>query len=82
MKDLDNEIVLEKSLENELDPDDETLNLLVPEANYHAAENPTMEKTLEEGSSSKTEKEVKRKNQRKRQRKKQEKKQGKINQAW
>ena len=33
MKYLDTEIVLEESLENELDSDDETLNLLVHEAN-------------------------------------------------
>ena len=29
----------EESLENELDTDDEPLNLLVPEANYHVVEN-------------------------------------------
>ena len=50
--------MLEESLENELDSHDEPLNLLVAEANYHAVENQTIEKTLEEGSS-KAEKEVK-----------------------
>ena len=29
------EFVLEESLENDLDSDDEPLNLLLPEANYH-----------------------------------------------
>ena len=51
MNHLDTEFVLEESLENELDTDDEPLNLLVPKANYHVAENPTIGKTLEEGSS-------------------------------
>ena len=43
------------------DSDDEPSDLLVPEANYHVAENPTIKKVLEEGSS-KAEKEVKGKN--------------------
>ena len=34
MYDSDTEFVLEESLENELDSDDELLNLLVAEANY------------------------------------------------
>ena len=34
MYDSDTEFVLEESLENELDSDDEPLNLLVAEANY------------------------------------------------
>ena len=50
MNDSETEFVLEESLENELDSDDEPLNLLVPEANYNVAENPAIEKTLEEGS--------------------------------
>ena len=58
MNDLDAEFVLEESLENELNSDDKPLNLLVPEANYHVVENPTSEKTLEEGDA-KAEKEVK-----------------------
>ena len=41
MNDLYTEFVLEENLENELDSDDEPLNLLVPEANCHAFENPT-----------------------------------------
>ena len=53
MNDLDTEY-----LENELVSDDEPLRLLMPEANYHVVENPTIEKSLEEGSS-KAEKEVK-----------------------
>ena len=69
MNNLDTEIVLKESLGNELDSDDEPLKLLVPEANYHVAENQTIEKTLEEGCS-KAEKEVKGKKQRK------------INQSW
>ena len=64
MNDLDTEYVLEESLVNELDSDDESLNLLVPEANYHVVENPTIEKTLEEGSS-KAEREVKSKSEKK-----------------
>ena len=53
--DLDTEFVLEESLENELASADEPLNLLVAEANV--AENPTIEKTSEEGRS-KAEKDV------------------------
>ena len=49
----DTEFGLKKSLENQLDSDDEPLNLLVPET-----KNPTIEKTFEEGSS-KAEKDVK-----------------------
>ena len=60
MNDLDTEFVLEEILENELDSDDKPLNLLVPEANYHVVENPTIEKTLKEGGS-KVEKDLKRK---------------------
>ena len=60
MNDSDTEIGLEETLENELDSDDEPINLLVPEANYHVVGNPTIEKTLEEGNS-KADKEVKRK---------------------
>ena len=59
--DSDTEFVLEESLDNELDFDDKPLNLLVPKANYHVVENPTIEKTLKEGSS-KAEKKVKGKN--------------------
>ena len=58
MNDLDTEFVLEESLKNDLDSDDDTLNLLVPEANYRAVENPSIEKTLDK-SSSKAEKEGK-----------------------
>ena len=36
MDDSRTEFVLEESLENDLDSDDEPLNLLLPEANYHA----------------------------------------------
>ena len=43
MNDSDTEFVLEESLENDLDSDDEPLNLLVPEANYHVVKNPTIE---------------------------------------
>ena len=43
--------VLEESLENELDSDNEPLNLLALEANNHVVEDPIIEKTLEEGSS-------------------------------
>ena len=60
MNDSDTESVLEESSENELYSDDIQLNLLVPEANYHIVENPTIEETLEERSS-KCEKEVKEK---------------------
>ena len=52
MNDSDTKFVLEERLENELDSDDELLNLLVPEANNHVVGNPTIEKTLEEGSNS------------------------------
>ena len=52
MNDSDTKFVLEERLENELDSDDELLNLLVPEANNHVVGNPTVEKTLEEGSNS------------------------------
>ena len=48
MNDTDTEIVLEESLENKLDSDDEPLNLPVPEANFHVAEDPTIKRTLEE----------------------------------
>ena len=58
MNDSDTEFVLEESLENKLDSYDEPLDSLVPEANYHVVENPTIEKTLEKGSS-KAKKEVK-----------------------
>ena len=58
MNDSDTEFVLEESLKNELDSYDEPLDSLVPEANYHVVENPTIEKTLEKGSS-KAKKEVK-----------------------
>ena len=50
--------MLEQSIENGLDFDDELLNLLVPEANYNVVEKQTIEKTLEEGTS-KAEKNVK-----------------------
>ena len=65
------EFALEKSSENELDSDVELLNLVVPEANYHVVEKPTVEKTLEEGSS-KAEKKVKGKKKEKDKRKKKE----------
>ena len=58
MNKSDTEFVLVESLENELNSDDEPLNLFVPEANYRVFENPTIEKTLEEGTSE-VEKEVK-----------------------
>ena len=58
MNNLDTEFVLEESLENDLDSVDDILNLLVPEANYCVVENPSIEKTLDEGSS-KAEKEGK-----------------------
>ena len=48
MNDSDSVFLLEESLENESDTDDEPLNLLVPEANCHVVENPTIKKTLEE----------------------------------
>ena len=51
MNNLDSEFVLEESLENDLDSVDDILNLLVPEANYRVVENPSIEKTLNEGSS-------------------------------
>ena len=57
MSDEDTGFALEENLENELDSNNEPLNLFVPEANY-VVENPTIEKTLEEGSS-KADKEVK-----------------------
>ena len=57
----DNNSVLEERLKNKLDSDDEPLSLLAPEANYHVAEDSTIEKNLEEGSS-KAENEVKGKN--------------------
>ena len=53
-----------ESLENEFDFDEEPLNVLVPEANYHVIEIWANEKTLEE-ISSKTEKEVKTKSEEK-----------------
>ena len=46
MNDSDTEFVWHEILENEFDSDDEPLNLLVPEANYHVAEHPTIEKKL------------------------------------
>ena len=57
MSDEDTGFALEENLENELDSNNEPLNLFVPEANY-VVENPTIDKTLEEGSS-KADKEVK-----------------------
>ena len=39
MDDSRTEFVLEESLENDLDSDDEPLNLLLPEANYHVLSN-------------------------------------------
>lgn len=42
--------VLNKSLENESDSDDEQLNLIFPEKNYHVVGNQTIVKTLEESS--------------------------------
>ena len=44
MNDSDTEFLLEDSLKNALDSDDELLILLVPEANYHVLENLTIEK--------------------------------------
>ena len=77
MNNSDTEFVLEESLENELDSDDEPLNLLVPGDNYHVVENLTIEKNLEE-ESSKAEKEVKGKNKEKRQEKSKKQKKSKI----
>ena len=81
MNDLDTEY-----LENELVSDDEPLSLLMPEANYHVVENPTIKKTLEEGSS-KAEKEVKGKSkERGKGKRKNKKRQGKMtrqtNETW
>ena len=42
MNNSDAKFLLEEILENELDSHDEPLNLLVPEANYHVVENPTI----------------------------------------
>ena len=39
----DTEFVWDEILENEFDSDDEPLNLLVPEANYHVVENLSVE---------------------------------------
>ena len=58
INDLETEFVLKERLENELGSDDKPLNLFAPEANYHVAENSTIEKTLGEDSSN-AEKEVK-----------------------
>ena len=44
MNDSNTEFVLEESLKNELDSDDELLILLALEANYHVLENLTIEK--------------------------------------
>ena len=60
MNNSDTKFLLEEILENELDSDDEPLNLLVPEANYHVVENPTIKVNFEEGSK-KAENEIKRK---------------------
>ena len=43
MNDSDTEFVWDEILENEFDSDDEPLNLLVPEANYHVVENLSVE---------------------------------------
>ena len=43
--------VLEENLKNNLDSDDKPLNSVVSEANYHVVDNPTIDKTLESGSS-------------------------------
>ena len=51
--------MLEESVKDELDSDDETLSLLVPEPNCHVVENATIEKTLEENSGKSIEKEIK-----------------------
>lgn len=45
------QFVLNKSLENESDSDDEQLNLIFPEKNYPVVGNQTIVKTLEESSS-------------------------------
>ena len=76
MNNLDTKFLLEEMLENELDSDDEPLNLLVPEANYHVVENPTIKVNFEEGSR-KAEKEIKRKSKEKRQGKEKGKGKGK-----
>ena len=55
MNDSDTVCMLEESLENKLDSDDEPLNLPVQKGNYHVVENPTIGKV----SSNKAEKEVK-----------------------
>ena len=47
-KDSGIELELEESLEKKLDSDNEPLNLLVPEANYHVVGNPTIKKSWEE----------------------------------
>ena len=44
MNDSDTEFVWHEILEKEFDSDDEPLNLLVPEANYHVAENLSVER--------------------------------------
>ena len=44
MNDSDTEFVWDEILENEFDSDDEPLNLLVPEANYHVVENLSVER--------------------------------------
>ena len=44
MNDSDTEFAWDEILENEVDSDDEPLNLLVPEANYHVAENLSVER--------------------------------------
>ena len=75
MNNSDTKFLLEEILENELDSDDEPLNSLVPEANYHVVENPTIKINFEEGSR-KAEKEIKRKSKEKGKGK--EKKQGKY----
>ena len=46
-KDSGIELELEESLEKKLDSDNEPLNLLVPEANYHVVGNPTIKKSWE-----------------------------------
>ena len=43
MNDSATELVWHEILENEFDSDDEPLNLLVPEANYHFVENLSVE---------------------------------------
>ena len=44
MNDSDTEFVWHDILENEVDSDDEPLNLLVLEANYHVVENLSVER--------------------------------------